>query len=121
MLCLLQRVFGPPVHPDSPGGAGVQPGTVAAGRQPAAGARHLLLLQRHGAVHQRARPADRGAQGQRRTDTNKMSGGSARFESHTGHRDCHWPNLSVSVVPVTSAPSAGFQTAQPRSSLALPQ
>lgn len=50
-LCCLQRVFWPPVHPDPAGGAGVQPSTVAAGRQPAEGARHLLLLQRHGALH----------------------------------------------------------------------
>ena len=71
-MCL-QCVLGPPVHPHPPGGAGVQPGAVASGRQPAEGARHLLLLQRHGALHQRAGPADRGAQGQHHSGTTHAS------------------------------------------------
>lgn len=62
-LSPVQRLLRASVHPDPPLGAGGEPRTVADGGEPVPGERLLLLLLRHGAVHQGPRPPDGDAQG----------------------------------------------------------
>ena len=59
----LQCVLRSPVHPDPSVRAGGESGSLAVGRQSVQSPRHFLLLQRHGALHQRPRPADRLSEG----------------------------------------------------------
>lgn len=58
--CLLRS----PVYPYSSAGAGDLAACVAEHAQSVQDQRHLLLLLRHGAVHQRPRHAERDAEGQ---------------------------------------------------------
>ncbi|CAF97780.1 unnamed protein product [Tetraodon nigroviridis] len=63
LWCLCSVYSGQPVHPHPSVRAGGQPVSLAVGCQSVQSARHLLLLQRHGAVHQRSGPADGGSEG----------------------------------------------------------
>ena len=51
----VQHLFGSPHHPHLPVGGGDQPGRVAHRGQSVQGQGHILLLRRHGTLHQRAR------------------------------------------------------------------
>ena len=59
-----QCLLGSPVHPHPATGAGKLPAPVAEHPQPVQDQRHLLLLLRHGALHQGPGNPDRDAQGQ---------------------------------------------------------
>lgn len=63
VVCILQRVLGPPVHPGAPAGAREQRVTVARSSEPVQSPGHLLLLLSDGDVHQGPGLSDRGATG----------------------------------------------------------
>lgn len=71
----LQRLLRSPVHPDTSVWAGGESVSLVVSRESVQSPRHLLLLQRHGAVHQKPWPADRHAQGKAWYFVNQMREG----------------------------------------------